>query len=473
MSSKESKEHIAEHVRRVRRRVAALLNGAGPKRLKDRQRLVAAAQVGMHVKLIREAGSSMSEICEYLGARIGAGSRSQSVEPFRLHRWMLKGGATEVTDSLVAQYKGRAEPLRWTAVYLQLLEHLALLAGRDPIDSQGALLTALDLPMQENTQPDDGMPLPEQRLAALISEHAAVVARNLDLARLFQRADRLQVGWNSKRSPIEVVDLAAEESTGSFKSTEPTDRQLWLETAAPPLPTVAVARLPFGWLSGPFRLTNQAGETQERPGQAVAYWELHLAIGPTGPLSVGAYLVRCSSVDVEIDGHLFMLPDIQDDVEQIASGYPHAPKIDLHGDIWEVSCDAEPVYRPQRAGLDEDPPSETVPLLRIDPVSASSVRAWLMTSMDLVVDDGPLISAVDRLAPLSLDGIGWVRAESIARSLEISLRDGRLDEGFSRWLDQYQPALDQFDKDWLDRCLELDAALRARSAANDLQGGER
>lgn len=473
MSSKDSKDHAAEHVRRVRRRVAALKDGAGPKRLKDRQRLVAAAQVGLHVKLIREAGSSMSEICEYLGERIGKGSRSQSVEPFRLHRWMLKGGATEVTDSLVAQYKGRAEPLRKTADYLKLLEHLALKAGRDPIDSQGALLTALDLLFQDSMQPDDGMPLPEQRLAALINEHAAVVARNLDLTRLFQRAERLQAGWNAKRAPEHVVDLATEGATGSFKSTEPTDRQFWLETAAPPLPTVALARLPFGWLSGPFRLTNQAGETQDRTGQAVAYWELQLAIGPTGPLSVGAYLVRATSVDLEIDGHLFMLPDMQDDVEQLASGHPHAPQIDLNGDIWEVSCDAEPVYRPRRAGLDEDPPSETVPLLRIEPVSASSVRAWLMTSIEFVVDDGPLISAVDRLAPFSLDGIGWMRAESIARSLEIALRDGKLDEGFRRWLDQYQPALDQFDRDWLDRCLEMDAALRARSAANDLLGGEK
>lgn len=471
MSGKASKDHSAEHIRLVRRRVAALVDGAAPKRLKDRQRLAAAAHVGMHVKLLREAGTSMSEICEYLGERIGAGPRSQTGEPFRLHRWMLKGSAIEVTDDLVAQYKGRAEPLRSTAVYLQLLEHLALMAGRDPIDSHGALLTALDLSVKD-LQSDDGIPLPEQRLAALINEYAAVVARNLDLAPLFQRAERLQTGWNAKLGPEVLIDLATEEATGRFKSTEPTDRQLWLETAAPPLPTIALARFPFGWLPGPFRLTNQAGETQERPGQAVAYWELHLSIGPTGPLSVGAYLLRSTSVDLEIDGHLFMLPDMQDDVDQIASSYPHAPKIDLFGAIWEVSCAAEPVYRPRRAGFDEDPPSETVPLLRMDPVSASSVRAWLMAPMDFVLDDGPLISAVDRLAPLALNGIGWVRADSIARSLEIALRDGRLDEGFRRWLDQYLPALDQFEKDWLDRCLELDAALRARSAAGDLTGDD-
>ncbi|MDP2083515.1 MAG: hypothetical protein U0934_04155 [Pseudotabrizicola sp.] len=345
------------------------------------------------------------------------------------------------------------------------------MASRDPIDSQGALLIALDLTVPGNIQPDDGMPLPEQRLSALINDHAAVAARNLDLARHFQRAERLQAGWNAKLPPELAVDLGTEGATGSFRATEPTDRQLWLETAAPPLPTVAVARLPFGWLSGPFRLTNQAGETEERPGQAMAYWDLHLAIGPTGPLSVGAYLVRTSSVDLEIDGHLLTLPDMQDDVQQIATSYPHAPKIDLSGDIWEVSCDAEPVYRSRRAGLDEDPPSETVPLLRVEPVSASSVRAWLMTPLDFFVEDGPLINAVDRLEPLSLGGIGWVRAESIARSVEIALRDGRLDDGFSRWLAQYQPALGQFDKDWLDRCLEMDAALRAQSAANDLLGG--
>src|SRR3989338_6218030 len=335
MSSKDSKDRFEEHVRRVRRRVVALVDDDGaPKRLKDRQRLMAAAHIGLHVKLI------------------------------------------------------------------------------------------------------------------------------------------LQTGWNAKLGPQVLMDLTTEEPTGRFKCTEPTDRQLWLETAAPPLPTIALARFPFGWLSGPFRLTNHAGETQERPGQAVAYWELHLSIGPTGPLSVGAYLLRSTIVDLEIDGHHFMLPDMQDDVDQIASGYPHAPKIELYGDIWEVSCAAEPVYRPRRAGLDEDPPSETVPLLRLDRVSASSVRDWLMEPMEFVLDDGPLISAVDSLAPLSLDGIGWVRADSIARSLEIALRDGRLDEGFRRWLDQYLPALDQFEKDWLDRCLELDAALRARSAAGDLMGDE-
>lgn len=472
MSSKDSKDRFEEHVRRVRRRVVALVDeGGAPKRLKDRQRLVAAAHIGLHVKLIREAGTSVSEICEYLGERIGMGARTQSGEPFRLHRWMLKGSATEVTDEMVAQHKGRSEPLRSTAIYLRLLEHLALMAGRDPIDSQGALLTALDLSVKD-MQLDDGIPLPEQRLAALINEHAAVVARNLDLARLFQRAERLQTGWNAKLGPEALIDLATEDATGRFKSTEPTDRQIWLETAAPPLPTIALARFPFGWLPGPFRLTNHAGETQERPGQAVAYWELHLSIGPTGPLSVGAYLLRSTSVDLDIDGHLFTLPDMQDDVEQIASGYPHAPKIDLFGDIWGVSCTAQPVYRTQRAGFDDDPPSETIPLLRMDPVSTSSVRDWLMTPMEFVLNDGPLISAVDRLAPFALDGIGWVRADTIARSLEIALRDGRLDEGFRRWLDHYRPALDQFEKDWFDHCLELDAALRARSTAGDLQGDE-
>jgi hypothetical protein len=470
MTEERSNEHAAGQVRRLRRRVSALLDGAAPKRLTDRHRLVAAAHVGLHVKDIREGGSAMTmtEICEQLGEIMPAKPGRSSVEPFRLHRWMLKGSATDITEDLAAHYQGRAEPLRSTETYLRLLEQLAFMAGRDPLESQGALLAALDLREGKLGETGD-TPLPEQRLSSLLNEHGAVMARNLDLARLFQQAERLQAGWNIQRTAAEVTDLVPE-ATGCFRAHEPVNRQCWLEIAAPPLPSVAIARLPFGWLPGPFRLTNDAGEFHERHGHAVAYWELHLAIGPSGPLTVGAYLLRGASVDLVLEGHTMTLPDIQDDIEQIVSGHPRAPQITLDGETWNVSCNIAPAYRTRRQGLDEDPPSETVPNIRIDPVSASSVRAWLMTPMDLVPDEGPWIGTVDRLAPLSSPTLGWIRAESIARSVEIALRDGRLDRYFTDWLNQFRPALDQFEQDWIDRTTEMDAALRQRFVDSDLMG---
>jgi hypothetical protein len=103
---------------------------------------------------------------------------------------MLKGGATEVIDTLKEHHKDRAEPLSTTATYFRLIEQLAVITGHDPLESQGSLLRALDL-QDGRLQGQDDEILPEQKLAALLHRHAALVARDLDLARLFQRAERI------------------------------------------------------------------------------------------------------------------------------------------------------------------------------------------------------------------------------------------------------------------------------------------
>lgn len=247
------------------------------------------------------------------------------------------------------------------------------------------------------------------------------MARQFDLARLFQQAERVQVGWNIQRGPDALVDLVPE-SSAVFSTREPVDRRWWLEIAAPPLPSVAIARIPFGFLPGPFRLTNDAGESQDLPGHAAAYWELHLAIGPSGPLSVGPYLLRGTSVDLVLEGQTVTLPDQQDDIYQIVSGHPQSPKLLCDGKTWGVSSETQPFYRLPRRDLDEEPPSTTVPNIRIEPVSASSVRFWLMTSMDLVPEDDAWIGAEDQLDQGAPWSTGWVRTESIARSVEAALR---------------------------------------------------
>ncbi len=35
-------------------------------------------------------------------------------------------------------------------------------------------------------------------------------------------------------------------------------------------------------------------------------------------------------------------------------------------------------------------------------------------------------------------------------------------------MDAFRPRLDQFEQEWIDRILEMDAALRARAIAGDL-----
>jgi hypothetical protein len=464
----DSSEHAAKQLQKMRRRVDALMRGGAPKRLKDRPRLVAASHVGRLVKAASDSGHSMTKLCEILGENMPSKPGRTSVEPFRLHRWMLKGGATEVTEELVTHYHDRPEPQRSTTIYLRLMEHLGKLSGRDPLECQGALLTALDLLDGRVQNSEDGF-LPEQRIADLLHEYAAVIARRFDLAQLFQQAERVQAGWNIQRGPDVVVDLVPE-STGSFLAREPVDRQYWLETASPPLPSVAIARLPFGFLPGPFHLTNEAGETRERPGYAAAYWDLHLAVGPSGPLSVGAYLLRGTSVDLVLDGDTIRLPDQQEDIDQIISGRPQAPQIFLDGTAWKISCETQSFYRPQRPGLDDSPPSDEMPNTRIDPISASSVREWMMTSFDLLAEGGTWIPVEDRFESKHPPAAGWVRTKSIARNLEVSLREGWLDEHFKNWLDRFRPNLDRFEQDWIDRTIKQDTALRQHYLNSDLTG---
>lgn len=472
--NRKSSEHATRQLRKLRNRVAALMSGSAPKRLTDRQRLAAAAHVGRLVKDARDGGCSMTELCESLGRVMPSKSESSLGEPFRLHRWMLKGGAIEVTEALAAQYRGRPEPLRSTKTYLRLIEQLGLIAKRDPLECQGGLLTALDL-LEGRLQSSENDLLPEQRLSDLLHAHVARIAQKFDLVRLFQQAERVQGGWNIQRGPDAVVDLVPENSA-FFSASEPFNRRCWLEIASPPVPSAAIARLPFGRLPGPFRLTNDAGESHERPGHAVAYWELHLAIAPSGPLSVSAYLLRGTSVDLVLDGEAIKLPDQRDDVEQILTGDPQPPRIELDDVTWtisSVSCETLPFYRSQRRGLDEYPPSETVPFLRIDPVSASSVRAWLMTSLSLMAKDGAWgIGAEDLCEGGPPRATGWIRIASIARSVEASLRDGLLEARFKDWLDRFRPNLDRFEQDWIDRTITQDEALRQRSAHSDLTGDD-
>lgn len=462
--NEEARNHHNEARRKVRARVETLLSGGAPKRLTPRARLEAAAYISALVAKIRanEDGPSVTSLCAMLGERMSDSLERSSREPFRLHRWMLKAGVTEVTKDVAASYAHRAEPLRTTSTYLLLLEHLAPLAGLDVLDTQSDLLTRLNIADGPRGAKMDE-PEAAQKLAQKLHQHAAAMARNLDLARLFQRAEQLQVGWDPTVGADARTDLVSHDSA-YFRAKEPVASRWWLEVAAPPLPSVKVARLAFGRLTGVFRLTDEDSNVQELEGEATAYWDLHVALGPTGPLTVGALFLRSTSVDLRFLERSFCLPELQDDVYQFVSGYPSMPCIEWEARTWKVSCDAEPQYKAQPGASDVEPPSATVPNIRLEPVTPSTITAWLLSTQ--APED------IDLLPMPPGTPTGWIRVESFARSVEAAIRDGRMDALYSDWILRYTRGLDDFELEWRRDCAEGDAALRVRYQEAELKGDQ-
>jgi hypothetical protein len=271
-----------------------------------------------------------------------------------------------------------------------------------------------------------------------------------------------------------AVDLT-KDFNAEFSASGHMSHSLWLEVEFPALPTVMIARIPFGIVEGAFKLTSQTLDKKKSvAGSAVAYWDLHLAIGPSGPLNVGAYFVRSTSVELTLGDDVFALPDLQDDVYQFVSGFPCEPVVSLDDIAWTVAFEGEPFYRPQRhISCEESPPSGSVPNAHVTPVTAASIRAWLMTPLSLDLPSGreagsiPMIDVLERHpspAP------GWIRAHCLARSLETALRDTTLESKFADWMTRYLPALQSMENDWLHETQNKDNALLARWHDTDLKG---
>lgn len=455
----DNKKSVSDHIAKLIESVDYFVNREGnPKRLSNRKRLNAAAQIGLMVQDLQEHGTTATELCELL-------SDQKAVEPFRLYRWMLRGDVTQVDDALVASYEDKPEPLKSTKKYLWLAKRLAEIGGHDPLEAQGEMLSRMGLTGAPRHSLKRDLE-PEERLSNLLRDFAADFAEKNDLAAFFQLTERVQAGCNLKIGPEALVDLVDEDSANFLANSAPT-RYYWLETAAPALPSALVARLPFRCLSGPFRTRNGRGTGPSLQGYAVAFWDLRVAIAPAGRLSVGAYLVRSSSVDLflnddaEATGMVNPIPldGIDDDVEQLILGHPRLPVIEIDGETWEVYKDADVEDVPAPRSNTDIPPSWSVPNAHIEPVTIQSIRTFLMSEFTLSAENGPVFLPIDLLEIQGNDLDLWIRRQSIAQNVERALRDGRLAQRISEWLEIYKPQLNAFEENWRRTMIARDARL--------------
>jgi hypothetical protein len=487
-----SDQHAAQKaVTAARRRrdlghIERLKEGGAPKHLEGKTRLNAALLIRKrYEELLKPHGPhSMTEIQEHLGNAAGAGE-------VKIHRWMLRKGETEVTQSLIIHYAERAEPQKKTGGYLRIVGALAELAGDDPEEAMIAFLHQTGLSDRLDLKgglaaydPRD----PRLSLADLLRDFAASVAEQNDLASLFDTAERLQLAWNPADGPIAVLlDAWHERMTrrGALDG-------LWLVNALPPFPSVPLARIPFAHVEeAGFDLGGRAPDrqkgaaTEHRRGSATAYWRLHLSIAPAPGGGVMPCFLRTTGLTVRLafpDGspeprQSFDIADHEDDLFELVPGGRDRAWIDLDGPKW-IAFDAVTAARvenPQaQAALyrtrkrlrrtdDEMPPHEGLPFARLTHVSPASIEDWLLDMPDPVlaaVELEPALAAASEWCDPGMET--WMRGPSLARDLEIALRTGVLRDALSEWVESYRQSLTELEEAYLARMGDADRELRTK-----------
>lgn len=489
----------------MQHKIAHLLDGGDPKQIHGNEdRLRAALYISKLYKQVK-TDWSLLEIKARCGAAIDGS------EDFRIHRWMLLKSETEITPELIERYAKRSEPARKVRTYLQLVAVLAKMNGDDPMLLQTEFITTTGLNVRQKPKDllnDISEVQPELKLANLLSRHAALIAERFDLLSLFQRAERLQAGWNMENGPV-AISLAGEDGYPRFDQQLPANYTLWYESAIPPYPAIIIARIPYGNITStfsvvPFKDDGIAIDENREPlilnGFATAYWNLHLAIAPDGRFSIGSYFIRSTSVDIQIplDGEqTFTLREARED---LSSFFPHSncPNLFNHNGLWQIHFTSEVTehilaerekniafwsanYRPVKNDdpLDETPPSDTVPNARITSVNAQSIRDWLIEDRSLLTG----IATVETLRLLSppreLNPSTWCQGDTLAKWLETELHNGFIDERFKNWIDQYNRSLDDLEKLWFDNAQRSESELRLKWQDSQLyqlnapEGGKR
>ncbi len=473
-------------------RIDALIAGGDPKILNSDQRLRAALFISKLYAQAKALKHRPKEIETHCGAVTKAG------EDFRIHRWMLRQSETAITPELKQRYAGKAEPARNVRIYLKLVAGLAEILAKDPFNLQQEFLTFTGLnakPLPPDPMLDPSEVQPELRLARLLRDHAAQMADRLDLVKLFQRAKRLQAGWNLHDGP--VAKFLDPTFSGPFDPKLPPTFVLWLEIEVPPYPSVKIGRIPYGFLAGSFSvvpLTDDGAEaSQDRAtlileGSATAYWELYLAIAPTGDMGVGSYMIRGSSVDIHLpmgDAGAMVSHTLRDAEDDLWSLWPEefqgARRRNqfFQDGRWQVHLtdamaerfSSDPAfwpscYRPERRGgtLEEHPPSHDIPYARIAPTTAQNILDWLLEDLSLPARLGGAAPMLDPSLYGETAVVTWNRGESFAFRVEAALHNGRLDAGFQDWVARYNASLSELKQKWFDDAQRDEGALRDRWA---------
>ena len=469
-------------------RIDALIAGGDPKLLTDDARLRAALFISKLYALAKATGHRPKAIEAHCG------NVTQAGEDFRIHRWMLRQSEKEITPELTQRYVGKAEPGRKVRLYLKLISGLAEMLKKDPFNLQQEFLAVTGLnarALPRDPMLDPAEVQPELRLSRLLRDHAAQMADRLDLAKLFQRGERLQAGWSLHDGPVAKFM----ESDFRFDLKSPPTFVAWLDIEVPPYPSVKVGRIPYGFLAGSFSavpLTDDGTEpSQDRAtltldGSATAYWELHLAIAPTGDMGVGSYMIRNASVDIKLpmgDGGAMIthtLRDAHDDLWGLQSVEVQGRlwgNIFHHDGWWQVhltdamtrtfSSDPafwESCYRLERRGgeLEEYPPSHSVPNARITPTTARSIHDWLVEDLSLPPRLGGAAPLIYDHLDGKMDAVTWNKGASFAARVEAALHNGRLDALFRDWVEQYNLSLTELERTWFDAAQRDEYALRDR-----------
>lgn len=471
--------------------IAGLRKGEPVKSFKGDARLEAALLVGQLYATAMETRSS-TEICEALS------DLDKSKEPFRIHRWLIKSTDAAVTDELRRKYAKRPEPQKKIRVYIELVDQLARMIGDDPFARVWELLERTRLTERLGRKEPSLVSAdvePRQRLASLLNLHAAHICEVLDIPALWQKAEKLQMGWDMSKGPVPIpIDQGIMQNR--FRSDSSATQLRWLAFEAPPYPSVRLGRLPVGSFSEKFeirRILPASSEHLRIDGQLALYWDLWLTIAPVGRYAVGSFLSRIpgfglnfpdgKSAELSVEegalvDNSFKLSGQTLSIQTVdEADFSAARPVQIHEEeVWQLSFPPErfdailsdpamwsAYIRPARIDVPDDIDDEEMPFIRTCRVTQKSVADWL--EPDFTIEGiGRFLPQIHLLPSASGERqvAGWITHDCIARDVEQALHSGVLDQGFKAWTDAFRPELDRREDEWSAAALAAEADLRER-----------
>jgi hypothetical protein len=494
-----------QNQRNIQKRQAALqavediVQGIGRNKLEGSRRLHAALLVSNLYRSARDKGHRREKIVAEISNKI-RGYRSAE---FRLEKWTLPQKIEVIDDAVLKRYHNTSEPQKDPLVYvilIKVLSRLAELEVDDLLDEFSRNCLPENAAGSQSTVSDEIEP--SAKLADLLNACASTIARRADLANLWSRAARVQAGWNPAKGPLSKP-LADGDTFSTFSPKRAATQNEWLADNLPPYPSVQIARIPFAFLSTELVIENHGhpepypnsdradqtwqGDVFRRSATLTAYWDLWLAIAPTGSFGVGAFLVRTSSVDVALglDGTAAETSHLNVDCQTLFTQddiWAFAPEaevvhIEFEDGLRRVSIpedvfarlsdkDWEAAYRQLRSAtdaLDEDAPSGGIPSARIIAVTAGSVQNWLAEDLTWKRRDA-FIETVDQVSNGDTSGLPatWNQGPTLAHALELALHRGDLDERFLDWIRSYNSTLAGVEHQWRTAAKSAERELRNR-----------
>lgn len=443
--------------------VAALLKD-GKRKLEGDQRLEAALMVSQLYQEVRKAKltAEVAPTCE--------NEKVSGEGAFRIARWKLHDRIEVVNAEARSKYpKHGPTPLKNAATYLRLVAALAGIIGRDRDETQIELLERAGLAKEIGPVTEDEAN-PALRLSRLLQDLVRDLAVSLDIQSLWTEAESVSAGWDPYGAP---VAMALEESIESdaFR-VSPAGRfyPVLFDGGVPPFPAIRIARIPFGQLRGEFVVRTSFDDEHGTvaPGVVTAYWDLHLAIAPTGPLSASAYFMRSCLDELRLEAPIsktLVAKSTLSDFEYFSnemtwSGQnsfdePCCNDVNFSESFelaWSrlVKQNKSPAsssfFRPSRSAnqLDGDEtPTDTYEYLRFNPVSPRSVQDWLID--DLSYGDGPDHRKSEPVnLPWETRRTLWSPRGTLAWHVEAGLHDGSIEAALRDWVADYRASLADF-----------------------------